>query len=114
MKNTSPTLSDALDKLESGDIDAAHRIVQNFEGDAVADSIHAIIHRRNGDLSNSAYWWRRVGSELPAELSRLYGGDPVGFSHTLKRSSTAPAGGDEALHRQEVAALRRAVEERRL
>jgi hypothetical protein len=38
----------------------AHRIVQAFEtGDGAL--IHAILHRREPDYGNAAYWFRRVG-----------------------------------------------------
>ena len=46
------------------DIDAAHVIVQDM-GNATGSFWHAIIHRREGDASNSQYWWRRTG-EHPA------------------------------------------------
>src|SRR5688572_26185235 len=52
------------------DIDAAHVIVQDM-GNATGSFWHAIIHRREGDASNSQYWWRRTG-EHPAFASVLH------------------------------------------
>lgn len=48
----------------SDDIAAAHNIVQSVEN-ATGSFWHAIIHRREGDASNSNYWWRRT-DEHPA------------------------------------------------
>lgn len=39
--------------------DAAHEIVQHLET-ADASYVHAILHRREPDYSNSKYWFRRV------------------------------------------------------
>lgn len=51
-------------------LDAAHRLVQEREGDRDADCLHAIMHRREPDEGNSRYWWARVGRHpLAAELA---------------------------------------------
>ena len=50
--------------LWNDDLDASHNIAQNLE-DATGSYWHAIMHRREGDYSNSIYWWRRTG-EHPA------------------------------------------------
>ncbi len=42
--------------------DASHDCCQAHEGDADADYLHAILHRREGDAGNAGYWFRRVGS----------------------------------------------------
>ncbi len=57
-------------------LEAAHAIVQRQEGDRMADTLHAIMHRREPDEGNSCYWWARVGAhplaaELGAEARRL-------------------------------------------
>ena len=41
--------------------DAAHRIAQQYEGDPTAAWIHAVLHKIEGDLDNSRYWYRRAG-----------------------------------------------------
>ena len=43
-----------------GDWDAAHRLAQQDEGRAGA-WVHAYLHRKEGDLGNAAYWYRRAG-----------------------------------------------------
>ena len=54
----------ALDLDEAGDWDGAHRIVQEIEA---VDSywIHAYLHRKEGDLGNSQYWYRRARKTMP-------------------------------------------------
>jgi hypothetical protein len=45
----------------AGDWDAAHERVQQYEDDATAAWIHAVLHKIEGDLANSRYWYRRAG-----------------------------------------------------
>ncbi len=49
----------ALDRLEKGDWDAAHRIVQSDES-ATGCWIHGIVHVMEGDLDNARYWYQRA------------------------------------------------------
>ena len=44
-------------------LDASHRISQSLHT-ASGSFWHAIMHRREGDFSNSKYWYRSVGSHL--------------------------------------------------
>ena len=39
---------------------AAHDIAQRHEGDAVADWLHAVLHKIEGDDGNARYWYRRA------------------------------------------------------
>ena len=41
--------------------DWAHECVQAHEGERDCDSVHAHLHRQEGDLSNAGYWYRRAG-----------------------------------------------------
>jgi hypothetical protein len=43
-----------------GDWDAAHRVAQDID-DADGAWVHAYLHRKEGDLGNAAYWYRRAG-----------------------------------------------------
>jgi hypothetical protein len=43
-----------------GDWDAAHRVAQDVE-DETGAWVHAYLHRKEGDVSNAAYWYRRAG-----------------------------------------------------
>jgi len=38
----------------------AHRIAQNI-GSGEGSRIHAYLHRKEGDLDNARYWYRRAG-----------------------------------------------------
>jgi hypothetical protein len=46
---------------KAGAWDAAHQLVQQYENDATASWIHAVLHKIEGDLSNARYWYRRAG-----------------------------------------------------
>ena len=57
--------------------DAAHEVVQQYEDDATAAWIHAVLHKLEGDLGNARYWYRRadrmehVEDESRAELAAI-------------------------------------------
>ncbi len=51
----------AIDLALGGQWDEAHRLVQQFEEDELACWIHAVLHKIEGDSSNSRYWYRRAG-----------------------------------------------------
>jgi hypothetical protein len=42
-----------------GDWQAAHEIAQNVE-DGTGAWVHAYLHRKEGDLGNAGYWYRRA------------------------------------------------------
>ena len=46
-----------------GDWDRAHRIAQDID-DADGAWVHAYLHRREGDASNAAYWYRAAGKPV--------------------------------------------------
>jgi hypothetical protein len=62
--------------------DEAHDIAQNHEGTLTGNWLHAIVHRREPDASNSKYWYARV--DLPPEVSR-------GIAEEIQRMGTIPA-----------------------
>ena len=43
------------------DWDRAHSLVQIDEADPHCAWVHAYLHRKEGDRSNAAYWYRRSG-----------------------------------------------------
>jgi hypothetical protein len=58
-----PGISPALLALwhdARGDWSAAHETAQDIE-DATGAWIHAYLHRKEGDLNNADYWYRRAG-----------------------------------------------------
>ena len=73
-----PQLSHALQALwhdAKGDWATAHEHAQAQE-DSAGAWVHAYLHRKEGDLANAAYWYRRAGqpvadAALEAEWSTL-------------------------------------------
>jgi hypothetical protein len=45
--------------------DKAHEVVQD-EGGAEAAWVHAYLHRKEGDLDNAGYWYRRARRTMPS------------------------------------------------
>lgn len=61
-------LSRALEALwheRRGDWDTAHQIAQDIDTE-YGSWVHAYLHRREGDQSNAAYWYRRAGRPIAA------------------------------------------------
>jgi hypothetical protein len=62
LKTAPTTLQPALRALwhdHQGNWDEAHRIAQDID-DETGAWVHAYLHRKEGDLSNAAYWYRRA------------------------------------------------------
>lgn len=81
--------------LVAGDIHRSHSISQDL-GSAEGSFLHGIMHRREGDFSNSKYWFRRVGShsvfdQINTETDGHYA-DPFEFVDQCQR---ALAGGSD-------------------
>lgn len=51
-----------------GDWEKAHRIVQD-DPSAASAWVHAYLHRKEGDIGNAHYWYRRAGK--PAHTGTL-------------------------------------------
>jgi hypothetical protein len=47
-----------------GNWNKAHSVIQNIE-DRTAAWIHAYLHRKEGDIGNADYWYRRAGRSRP-------------------------------------------------
>jgi hypothetical protein len=71
-------LAKAIDLAIEGQWDTAHRIVQQYETDRTAAWIHAVLHKIEGDLDNSRYWYRRAGKIECVEQ------DPMGELQSIK------------------------------
>jgi hypothetical protein len=77
MTNVNDDLLRAIDLALSGDWEAAHQLVQQYESDATAAWIHAVLHKMEGDPGNARYWYRRadqmkhVEDEPQAELAAI-------------------------------------------
>ena len=53
------------------DLERAHKIAQDDEGDMSSNLCHAILHRREGDFWNSKWWYRQIKHPL---IGQVYGG----------------------------------------
>ncbi|HEY4416676.1 MAG TPA: hypothetical protein VGO57_13380 [Verrucomicrobiae bacterium] len=57
--------------------EAAHNLVQQYESDATAAWIHAVLHKIEGDPGNARYWYHHagqidhIGDEPRAELAAI-------------------------------------------
>ena len=65
----------ALWEDAQGRWDSAHRIAQDVE-DEMGSWVHAYLHRKEGDLGNAAYWYRRARQpiatgDLDSEWARI-------------------------------------------
>ena len=47
-----------------GDWDKAHQCVDHLD-DPAGMRVHAYLHRKEGDLGNAGYWYRRTGRRAP-------------------------------------------------
>lgn len=61
-----PPLLEALWWDARGDWRRAHEMAQGIET-ADAALVHAYLHRKEGDLGNAGYWYRRAGRETPTD-----------------------------------------------
>ena len=59
----------AVALLESGDWQAAHKIVQEDEDSPLACWAHGIVHILEGDLPNARYWYRAANRSFPDQPS---------------------------------------------
>jgi hypothetical protein len=70
-------LLEAVKLALAGDWQAAHAIAQDHESERLANWIHAVVHRMEGDDANAGYWYGRCGrgglTPLPtdAELRQI-------------------------------------------
>jgi hypothetical protein len=49
-----------------GDWQKAHECAQ-AQDDAIGAWVHAYLHRKEGDLANAGYWYRRAGRPVASE-----------------------------------------------
>ena len=54
----------ALELEKQGNWDGAHRIVQQYSSEE-ANWVHAYLHRKEGDIWNADYWYKRANRKRP-------------------------------------------------
>lgn len=70
---------DAAIRFYFGDLKEAHDRLQPMEGQPLADYLHGMIHRREGDYWNANYWFRRADS-----IGRIMGVDSQSLTHQVE------------------------------
>ena len=66
--DSSPTVAAALQALwydARGDWDTAHEMANGVK-DETGAWVHAYLHRKEGDISNADYWYRRANLQRPS------------------------------------------------
>jgi hypothetical protein len=58
----------AVQAALDGDWEQSHNIAQDYS-DATANWIHAVLHKIEGDVSNSNYWYARAHGKNYADFS---------------------------------------------
>ena len=58
----------AVDLALAGDWDASHKIAQDYS-DAAANWLHAVLHKIEGDVWNSKYWYARTAGRSYEDFS---------------------------------------------
>ena len=61
-------LIDAVALALTGDWQGAHLVAQDHDEDPIANWLHAVVHRMEGDEGNARYWYRRCRRELRPNL----------------------------------------------
>ena len=67
--STPPAVAPALIALwhdARGEWDTAHGVAQDVD-DQTGAWVHAYLHRKEGDLSNAGYWYRRAGQPAASD-----------------------------------------------
>jgi hypothetical protein len=62
-------LRSAVERLERGDWQAAHAIVQKDEESPLSCWAHGIVHVMEGDLPNARYWYGQAKRNFPENYS---------------------------------------------
>ncbi|MCX5661885.1 MAG: hypothetical protein NTW19_19580 [Planctomycetota bacterium] len=93
------------------DLDRSHKISQKHEDDSTFCYWHAIMHRREGDFSNSGYWFGRTGAHPVMDvIAGNPGGEGYNARELVKKAEAAHGRGEAPkalveLQRMEWAAL---------
>jgi len=53
-------LTQAIQAALDGNWDEAHKLAQRHEGKSLADWLHAVLHKIEGDATNARYWYAQT------------------------------------------------------
>lgn len=84
------------------DLDRSHRISQKIDT-PTGSFWHGIMHRREGDFSNSHYWFHRTG--IHPAMATMEGYEPHAFVDAVDAATPGSESALEDLQRREWAAL---------
>jgi len=65
-----PELLKAVELALSGDWDGAHNIAQDYS-DVTANWLHAVLHKIEGDVWNSKYWYARTSGQAYEDFTDI-------------------------------------------
>ena len=68
MLDNTQQLKAAVEAALEGDWDSAHNIAQEYS-DETANWIHAVLHKIEGDVFNSNYWYAKTGGKMYENFS---------------------------------------------
>jgi hypothetical protein len=115
MKNKSREVALGVALLWHDHWDEAHAIAQSREGQRDFDWLHAVLHRREGDFGNAAYWFRSAGRHpafafLPDKILSLLADCPGQKASLLPKGTWSPEGFLRAVRENPEDAALRAVQ----
>lgn len=64
-------LKQSVELALAGDWDGSHRIAQDYS-DSTANWIHAVLHKIEGDVWNSKYWYARTAGRQYEDYADVY------------------------------------------
>ena len=68
MLDNTHQLKDAINAALNGNWESAHNIAQEFS-DETANWIHAVLHKIEGDVFNSNYWYAKTNGKTYKDYS---------------------------------------------
>ena len=68
MADNTQQLLKACELAMAGDWDGAHNIAQDYS-DSTANWIHAVLHKIEGDVWNSKYWYEKTSGKQYADFT---------------------------------------------
>lgn len=71
MRHHNSLLKQSVELALAGDWDGSHRIAQDYS-DATANWIHAVLHKIEGDVWNSKYWYARTAGRQYEDYTDAY------------------------------------------